>query len=159
MKKNNRHFIVFNNHLRLKRMWNFIFTGWGLVMVGALIAGSFFSSQLLWTPISGINMNDVINNQFKISNAKFVGTDTNGQPFSIQTQWAKQEYDTPNIITTGNISGTTVRIQNDTKITDTITAQSAQYDRKTKKITFIGNVRIDSDNGDKILTDKMLIQL
>ncbi len=146
-------------HKRLKRLWQFFFTGWGLVMIVALIAGTIFTKQLLWTPISAINMTDIVSNQFKMSGAFFVGTDTKGEPFKIKAESARQEYDNPNIIFLDKISGTTNRISNDKKITDNISANSGRYDRKDKTITLIDNVRIDSSNGDKVRTNEMVIKL
>ena len=85
MQKNKRNFIIFSKHRRLKRLWQFFFTGWGLVMIAALVAGSLFTKQLLWTPISAINMNDIVTNQFKMSNASFAGIDKDGKPFRVDT--------------------------------------------------------------------------
>lgn len=128
-------------------------------MVAALIAGSLFTKQLLWTPISAINMTDIVSNQFKMSNASFSGTDTNGEPFYIQAAIGRQEYDKPNIILLDKVSGTTTRISEGKKIKDDITANSGQYNRITKTITLTDNVRVDSSNGDKIRTEELVIKL
>ena len=56
MAQDNRTFIIFKKHRRFTRLWQFLFTGWGLVMVAALAAGAVFTKQLIWTPISAINM-------------------------------------------------------------------------------------------------------
>ncbi len=159
MQGDRRSFIIFFKHRRLKRLWQFFFTGWGLVMVAALIAGSLFTKQLLWTPISAINMTDIVSNQFKMSNASFSGTDTNGEPFYIQAASGRQEYDKPNIILLDKVSGTTTRISEGKKIKDDITANSGQYNRITKTITLTDNVRVDSSNGDKIRTEELVIKL
>lgn len=159
MQGDRRSFIIFFKHRRLKRLWQFFFTGWGLVMVAALIAGSLFTKQLLWTPISAINMTDIVSNQFKMSNASFSGTDTNGEPFYIQAAIGRQEYDKPNIILLDKVSGTTTRISEGKKIKDDITANSGQYNRITKTITLTDNVRVDSSNGDKIRTEELVIKL
>ena len=154
-----RNFIIFTKHRRLKRLWQFFFTGWGLVMVAALIAGSLFTRQLLWTPISAINMTDIVSNQFKMSNASFSGTDKNGEPFRIHARSGRQEYDRPNVILLEYVSGTTTRISNGQKITDNITADAGEYDRVNKTITLTNNVHVDSSNGDKIRTDELVIKL
>lgn len=146
-------------HRRWKRLWQFFFTGWGLVMIVALIAGSLFTQQLLWTPISAINMMDIVSNQFKMSGASFAGIDTNGQPFKIRAKSARQEYDSPDIIFLDDLSGTVNRVSNKQKITDNISASSGEYNKKKKTITLINNVRIDSSNGDKIRTDELVIKL
>lgn len=159
MQRNNRNFIIFMKHRRWKRLWQFFFTGWGLVMVAALIAGSLFTKQLLWTPISAINMTDIVSNQFKMSGAAFAGTDTNGEPFKIKAASARQEYDTPNIIFLESVSGMVNRLSNGEKITDNISASSGQYNRKKKTITLLGNVKIDSSNGDKVRTNELVIKL
>lgn len=154
-----RSFIIFTKHRRLQRLWQFFFTGWGLVMVAALVAGSLFTKQLLWTPITAINMTDIVSNQFKMSNAVFAGTDTNGEPFKIRAASGRQEYGKPDIIFLESVSGTVVRKNGDTKITDNIRAKTGKYNRRNKTVTLMGNVRIDSSNGDKILTDELVVKL
>ncbi len=154
-----RSFIIFSKHRRLKRLWQFFFTGWGLVMVAALVAGALFTQQLLWTPITAINMSDIVSNQFKMSNASFAGTDTNGEPFRLYAASGRQEYDKPDIIFLESVSGSVVRLTNGTKITDKIRAKSGKYNRAARTITLLGNVRIDSSNGDKVLTDELVIKL
>ncbi len=128
-------------------------------MLAALIAGSLFTRQLLWTPISAINMTDIVTNQFKMSNAEFSGTDTNGEPFEIRATSGRQEYNQPNIILLDNVSGTVTRVSNNAKIIDNIAADTGRYDRTQKTITLLQNVRIDSSNGDKIRTDELVIKL
>ena len=154
-----RTFIIFIKHRRLKRLWQFFFTGWGLVMVAALIAGSLFTRQLLWTPISAINMTDIVSNQFKMSNASFSGTDKNGEPFQIHARSGRQEYENPDIILLDYVSGTTTRISDGTRIRDNITANAGEYNRTTRTITLTDNVRVDSSNGDKIRTEELVIKL
>ena len=159
MQKDKRTFIIFTKHRRLKRLWQFFFTGWGLVMIAALVAGALFTKQILWTPISAINMTDIVSNQFKMSGASFVGTDKNGEPFKLYAKTGYQEYDTPDIIFLDTVSGTVNRNTNGTKITDNITANRGQYNKTKKTITLTGNVRVDSSNGDKVRTDELVIRL
>ena len=159
MQNDKRNFIIFTKHRRLKRLWQFFFTGWGLVMIAALVAGALFTKQILWTPISAINMTDIVSNQFKMSGASFVGTDKNGDPFKIQAKTGHQEYDNPDIIFLDAVSGTITRTSNGTKITDNIIANHGQYNRAKKKITLTGNVRVDSSNGDKVRTHELVIKL
>ena len=90
MQQDKRNFIIFAKHRRWKRLWQFFFTGWGLVMVAALVAGALFTQQLLWTPITAINMQDIVANQFKMSGAVFAGTDKNGEPFKLRAKTARQ---------------------------------------------------------------------
>ena len=159
MKQDRRTFIIFAKHRRLTRLWQFFFTGWGLVMVAALVAGSLFTRQLIWTPIAAVNMNDIVANQFKMTNASFAGTDKNGEPFHIRAVTARQEYDSPDIIYMDTVSGTTVRITSGQKVTDNISAQTGQYDRINRKITLIGNVHVVSSNGDRLNTKELVIRL
>ena len=128
-------------------------------MVAALVAGALFTKQILWTPISAINMTDIVSNQFKMSGASFVGTDKNGEPFKLSAQTGYQEYDNPDIIFMDTVSGTIRRTTNNTKITDNITANRGQYNRTNKTITLTGNVRVDSSNGDRLRTDELVIRL
>ncbi len=128
-------------------------------MVAALVAGALFTKQILWTPISAINMTDIVSNQFKMSGASFVGTDKNGEPFKLRAQTGYQEYDNPDIIFMDTVSGTIRRTTNNTKITDNITANRGKYNRTKKTITLTGNVRVDSSNGDRLRTDELVIRL
>lgn len=159
MQTSKRNFIIQSKHRRLKRLWQFFFTGWGLVMIASLIAGALFTQQILWTPISAINLNDIVTNQFKMSNASFIGTDKNGQPFKIHAKIGYQEYENPDIIFMETVSGKINRNSNGAIITDDITAKTAQYDRNKQTVTLIGNVRVDSSNGDKIRTKELVIKL
>ncbi|MBN1324996.1 MAG: LPS export ABC transporter periplasmic protein LptC [Alphaproteobacteria bacterium] len=159
MRKTNRNFIIFDKHRRWKRLWQFFFTGWGLVMVAALVAGTLFTKQLLWTPISAINMKEIVTNQFKMSNASFAGTDKNNEPFKILAGTARQEYDRPDMIYIEKVNGTFIRITDGQKIKDNVSADTGEYNRNDRTITLFGSVRVDSDNGDKILTDELMIQL
>lgn len=159
MQRNKRNFIIVTKHRRLKRLWQFFFTGWGLVMIAALVAGSLFSKQLLWTPISAVNMMDIVSNQFKMSNASFAGIDKNGEPFRLRARSGRQEYDNPDVIFLDTVSGTLTRKSGDKKITDDISARTGRYDRANKKITLRGNVRINSSTGDKVITEELVIRL
>lgn len=159
MQKDKRNFIIFFKHRRLKRLWQFFFTGWGLVMLVALIAGSLFTRELLWTPISAINMTDIVTNQFKMSNASFAGTDQNGEPFRIHAKTGRQEYDNPNIIYMDSVSGNATRIQDGERVKYDFVANTGEYNRQKKNIRLIGDVRVYISNGDKILTDEMVIKL
>jgi hypothetical protein len=159
MQTNKRNFIIFSKHKRLKRLWQFFFTGWGLVLIAALVACSLFTKQLLWTPISAINMNDIVTNQFKMSNAAFIGTDKNGNPFKVNAKIGYQAYENPDIIFMETVSGTTQRKNGNETITDNITANTAQYNSKKQTITLMGDVKVNSSNGDRIRTKEMVIKL
>ena len=159
MHKDKRNFIIFFKHRRLKRLWQFFFTGWGLVMLVALIAGSLFTRELLWTPISAINMTDIVTNQFKMSNASFAGTDQNGEPFRVHAKTGRQEYDNPNIIYMDSVSGNATRIQDGERVKYDFVANTGEYNRQKKHIRLIGDVRVYIRNGDKIFTDEMVIKL
>lgn len=159
MRQDNRNFIIFSKHKRLTRLWQFFFTGWGLVMVAVLAAAPFLTKQILWTPIKAVNMRDVVTNQFKMTNASFSGTDKEGNPFKIHAISGHQEYGKPNIVFLEQPSGVITRKNNGVKTTDKISASRGQFNHKGNVLTLIGNVRINSSNGDKILTDKMVIRL
>ena len=128
-------------------------------MIAALVAGSLFTKQILWTPISAINMTDIVSNQFKMSGASFSGFDKNGSPFKLHAATGYQEYDTPDIIFLETVSGTITRNTNNNTITDNITAKTGQYNKKQKTITLNGNVRVNSSNGDRVKTNELVIKL
>ena len=159
MKKNKRSFIIIRKHRRWQRLWQFFFTGWGLVMVAALVAGALFTRQLLWSPISAINMTDVVSNQFKMSGASFQGTDSNGEPFKITAASGRQEYDKPDIIFLEKVSGFTTQIQNGKKTVYNFSAAAGEYNRVTKTIKMIGNVRIKSNDGNELQTNELVVKI
>ena len=159
MERNNRNFIIISKHKRLTRLWQFFFTGWGLVMVIVMVAASLLTKQILWTPITAVNMRDVVTNQFKMTNASFVGVDKNGNPFTIKAVSGRQEYGKKDVIFLEKPSGVIIRNTDKGKITDKISAKSGQYNPKEKVLNLYKNVRIDSSNGDKVLTDEMVIRL
>ena len=159
MQRNNRNFIIISKHKRLTRLWQFFFTGWGLVMVAVLVAASLLTKQILWTPISAINMRDIVTNQFKMTNAAFVGTDKDGNPFKIKAESGHKKYDKSDVIFLEKPSGTITRKTDKGTVTDNISASRGQYNMKTRQVTLQGNVRINSSNGDKALTDEMVIEL
>lgn len=159
VQKDKRNFIIFTKHRRWMRLWQFFFTGWGLVMVAALVAGALFTKQLLWTPISAINMTDVISNQFKMSGASFAGMDKNGAPFRVRAATARQEYNNPDIIYMDTVSGVFTRKNSTETVTQHVTARTAEYNRTLRNIRLIGNVKIDSSNGDHIITKELVIKL
>jgi len=128
-------------------------------MVAVLVSASFLTKQILWTPISAINMRDIVTNQIKMTNASFVGTDKDGNPFRITAESGHKEYEKPDIIFLEKPFGTVTRKTDGKKITDKISARTAQFNLKTKELNLRGHVRVDSSNGDKMLTEEMVIQL
>ena len=159
MQQNHRNLIIISKHKRLTRLWQFFFTGWGLVMVAILVATPFLTKQILWTPIRAVNMRDVVTNQFKMTNASFSGTDKDGNPFKINAISGHQEYGKPDIVFLEKPSGIITRKTSKGRTTDKVSAISGQFNHKENILTLTGNVRINSSNGDKILTDKMVIRL
>lgn len=159
MKQNRRNFIIFSKHRRLTRLWQFFFTGWGLVMVAALVAGALLTRQMIWTPISVINMVDIATNQFKMTNAAFAGTDKDGEPFRLRAASASQKYDNPDVIYMETVSGMVTQMMNGTRVTNNISARTGEYNRIARTIRLVGNVRVDSDNGDKLRTQELVIRL
>lgn len=159
MEWSNRNFLISSNYKRVQRLWQFIFTGWGLVLIGALIAGSMISKNLRWMPISGIRMSDVMQNQFKMTNPYFSGSDKDGNPFTMHADSARQEYDLPDLVFLDNINAKITRISDGNKITDNIRAKTGKYDKMTKSVTLNGNVRVNSSNGDKLVTEELVIKL
>ena len=104
-------------------------------------------------------MRDIVTNRFKMTNASFFGTDKNGNPFKIYAKSGHQEYGKPDIVFLEKPSGTITRLKDGKKVVDNMSAKSGQFNHKENVLTLIGNVRINSSNGDKILTDKMVIRL
>ena len=159
MQQNHRNFIIISKHKRLTRLWQFFFTGWGLVMVAVLVAASLFTKQILWTPIKTVNMHDIATNQFKITNAKFVGTDKNGNPFDIKAKIGYQKFGQTDIVYLESPNGVITRSTDKGKVVDKISATSGKFNHKEKVLTLYKNVHVDSSNGDKIITDEMVIEL
>ena len=159
MVRDKRNFIITGRHKRLQRLWQFFFTGWGLIIVTLLVAAPFFTHNLLWTPIKSVDMAGIETNQFRMENASFVGIDNKGQPFTIKAHAARQEYEHPYKIFMTSIHGTVIRVENGVKITDNISANRGVMDRERNLITLYGNVQVDSNNVDKVRTKEMVIRL
>lgn len=128
-------------------------------MIAALIAGALFTKQLLWSPISAINMHDVVSNQFKMSGATFYGTDQNGGPFKITAETGRQEFDNPDTIFLERVSGYMTVIENGKKNMHTFSANGAEYNRANKKVRLIGNVKVKSDEGEVYESNELVIQI
>lgn len=128
-------------------------------MVAALVAGALFTRQLLWSPISAINMLDVTSNQFKMLDAKFQGTDSNGQPFKLIAASGRQEYEHPDIVFLERVSGHTTQIQNGRPIVRNFSARAGEYNRTNKTVTLRGNVHIKSSDGNEIQTNELVIRI
>lgn len=128
-------------------------------MVAALVVGALFTRQLLWSPISVINMTDIISNQFKMSNATFNGIDANGEPFTIIAETGRQEYDNPDIIFLDHVSGNTTQIQNGKKVVYKFSANTGEYNRAKKTVTLTGNVRIKSNDGNELQTKELVVKI
>ena len=159
MKQDRRNFIIISKHKRLMRLWQFFFTGWGLVMVIVLVTAPLFTKQILWTPITAINMRDMVSNQFRMTNASFVGTDKDNNPFKIHAVSGHQKYDEPDIVFLEKPTGVIVRSTNKGKITDNIQANHGQFNHREKVLTLFENVRVESSDGDKFLTEKLVVKL
>ncbi|MDR1206920.1 MAG: LPS export ABC transporter periplasmic protein LptC [Rickettsiales bacterium] len=157
--KSNRQFLISGRHKRLQRLWQFFFTGWGLVMLLALFAGAVLNKTLLWTPISAINMNDIAKNQFKMENPTFAGLDKDGNPFSIKADSARQEYEDQDKVFMTRVRARIVHVDKGAKITDNIKASHGMYDSVKRSVTLTGDVQVNSSNGDEIRTKEMVIQL
>lgn len=156
---NKRNFILFSKHKRLIRLWQCLFTGWGLLLICIIIATSLVTKQILWTPISAINMSEITNNQFQINNLDFAGIDSDGNPFKLQAKKCRQEYKNIDIIVFEHVSGTITKQQNGKKTVNDISAKIGIYNRTTKTITLKGNVVLISNTGDKIFTNELVIKL
>ena len=159
MVQDKRNFIIVRKHKRWQRLWQFFFTGWGLIMVALLVAGSLFTKQLLWSPIAAINMTEVATNQFKMSNASFFGIDENGEPFEIKAKTGRQKYDNPDIIFLDYVSGHTTTVQNGTKVKHNISANHGEFNRVKKTVRLLGNVRIKSSDGRDLQTNEFMVRI
>lgn len=104
--------------------------------------------------MQGIQMN-----QFKMQNASFSGTDEEGKPFQIRAEIAYQTYESSEKIILERVWGNIERTQDGKSIRDIITADSAIFDKSKSTLNLKTNVRVNSSNGDKILTDEMVVKL
>ena len=159
MTKSKRNLIIVSRHKRWQRLWQFFFTGWGLIMIAALVATSLFTKQLLWSPITAINITDVVSNQFKMSGASFSGIDSNGEPFKINARSGYQEYNKSDIIFLEGVSGNVTQIQDGKKTVHKYSSKKGEFNRTNKTIKLIGNVRILSDTGNDIQTNELVIKI
>lgn len=155
----NRNVIIFNKYKRLARLWQFLFTGSGLIMVATIVAGIFFTKQLVWTPLSFVDLGEIMNNQLTITEASFAGLDKNKEPFNVKIAKAYKENNNSDVLFIENIEGNVVRFNKDKKINSKITALKGKYLIKEKKLIFFGDVNVISSNGDKLFTKELIIKL
>ena len=159
MKSDHRNFIIISKHKRLTRLWQFFFTGWGLVMVAVLVAASLFTKQILWTPISAINIGDMANNEFKITNANFVGIDKDNHPFNVHAVSGLKKYKKPDIIFLEKPSGS-VKIQKGKDVVEEkFSADNGKYNIKENTFTLTGHVVTESSDGEKRNINEMVIKV
>ena len=128
-------------------------------MVAALIAGALFTHQLLWTPITAVDMKDIATNQFKMTDATFSGLDRDGNPFHIHAQVARQEYNQPDVVFLDTINGNITRRIDGKPERNDVSANRGKYEIKLKRVTLSGNVKLKSSTGDVAITDEMVIKL
>jgi len=128
-------------------------------MIVSLFAAGVLHQNLMWTPIQYIDMADIHRNQFRMENPSFAGIDTNGNPFSVRAQSARQEYDNEYVIFLNTVTARIVRVDGDIKITDDITANYGKINRADNTVTLKGNVKIDSDNGDSLRANEVVVKL
>lgn len=128
-------------------------------MIAALVAASLFTKQLLWSPIGAINITDVVSNQFKMSGASFFGLDSDGEPFQVNARSGYQEYNNPDLIFLDTVSGHVTKKQDGKKTVHKFSSKNGEFNRVTKTIKLIGDVRILSDNGNNIQTNELVIKI
>lgn len=128
-------------------------------MVATIVAGIFFTKQLVWTPLSFVDLGEIMNNQLTITEASFAGLDKNKEPFNVKIAKAYKENNNSDILFIENIEGNVVRFNKDKKINSKITALKGKYLIKEKKLIFFGDVNVISNNGDKLFTKELIIKL
>ena len=128
-------------------------------MVATIVAGIFFTKQLVWTPLSFVDLGEIMNNQLTITEASFAGLDKNKEPFNVKISKAYKENNNSDILFIENIEGNVVRFNKDKKINSKITALKGKYLIKEKKLIFFGDVNVISSNGDKLFTKELIIKL
>ncbi len=128
-------------------------------MVATIVAGIFFTKQIVWTPLSFVDLGEIMNNQLTITEASFAGLDKNKEPFNVKIAKAYKENNNSDILFIENIEGNVVRFNKDKKINSKITALKGKYLIKEKKLIFFGDVNVISNNGDKLFTKELIIKL
>ena len=128
-------------------------------MVATIVAGIFFTKQLVWTPLSFVDLGEIMNNQLTITEASFAGLDKNKEPFNVKIAKAYKENNNSDVLFIENIEGNVVRFNKDKKINSKITALKGKYLIKEKKLIFFGDVNVISSNGDKLFTKELIIKL
>jgi len=140
-------------------MWQFFFAGWGMVMIVMLFAAAMLHQNIMWTPIQYIDMAGIARNQFRMENPSFRGIDQNGNPFSIYADHARKEYDLPDTVFIDTVRARIIRVMDDVKITDNISADFGRMDINDNIVILTGNVAVDSDNGDRLRANELIIRL
>lgn len=157
MKK--RDTLIFINYRKIQRLWQFVFTGFGFICVSVLIIASFFTKQLFWSPISDFNLNNLQKYKFNMSKINFVGKDNNNLNFKIIAETGHQTYKNQSVIFLENIVANKDRFEKGRLINDKIVADTAVYNLKDKTIVLQGNVNLTSTDGNKVITEELVIKL
>ena len=159
MKTSGRQFLISRGNFRLQRLWRFFFTGWGLIMLSALVAGAILQRSQLWTPITAIDMAGITRDMFKMNILEFNGTDSKDNPFTLRAQIAYQSYERPEDIIMEQVSAKIVREEGKKRITDNISARKGIFNREEKTMLLSGNVKVISSDGNQVFANEMMIRM
>jgi len=152
-------FFMSGRHRRRGRIWQSLFTGWGLFFTIALLASPFVFQNMTWVILDAINLDSIQQNNMSMTNPKIFGTDKRGNPFSIRAAKAQQRFDDQDTFYFTEPFAEVVRIQKDKKITDKISARQGKFLIGPQKIILSGGVSVKSSDGSGGQANEMEINL
>ncbi|MCL2629626.1 MAG: LPS export ABC transporter periplasmic protein LptC [Alphaproteobacteria bacterium] len=154
-----RHLIISRKHSRATAVLRSVFMGWGLVFVMIMAVAPLIYRSLLWANLEVIDLSGIQFDQFRIRNGDFAGLDSRNNPFSMKAAKIWQTYDEPDIIRLQTVRANVIQNKDDKDVAMDITSDDGEYTKSTGLLVLTGNVKVDSDDGDKVRTKRMTIQL
>jgi hypothetical protein len=155
----NKHLIISRRLSRNNAIVRGFFMGWGLVFVMILAAAPFIYKNLLWANLDIINPGNVHFDQFRITNGDFAGLDSRNNPFRLHAAKIWQTFENPDTIMMESVRANVVQEKDGKPVHMDIKSNAGEYSKSTGILVLIDDVSVDSEDGDKVRTKKMTIQL
>jgi LPS export ABC transporter protein LptC len=133
--------------------------GWGLVFVVILAASPFIYRDLLGSALDILEIPDIQIDQFRITNGNFKGLDSKNNPYHIQAEVVRQLYENQDTIFLEGIRADIIQVQGNTKTPMKIKADRGEFTKSADVLVLTGNVFVDSQGGDKVNTQRLVIQM
>lgn len=135
------------------------FMGWGLVFVMILAAAPLIYRNLLWANLDIISLDNVHFDQFRITNGDFSGLDSANNPFRLRAEKIRQTFEESETIMLETVRANVIQMKEGKPVRMDIRSKMGEYSKADGILVLTDDVKVDSEDGDKIRTKKMTIQL